>query len=265
MRLRFFADGVWGGGAGAGDLLSALEAAEAIWGALGGAPAWLGRLEVRGEGSLPSMFAVSDLAAGSLGAACLAVAEFAVARGGGTASAWVDRRLASLWFDRSIRPQGWDLPASRDALTGDYEAADGWVRLHVNARGHRVAALAVLGVAGEREAVARAVRGWGAEALEAAVVAAGGAAAAMRRREDWAGHAQGRAVAGETLVAVAEGSAGPVWARGFDPARPLRGVRVLDMTRVIAGPVATRFLAGFGAEVVRVDPPDWRSRGWRRR
>jgi crotonobetainyl-CoA:carnitine CoA-transferase CaiB-like acyl-CoA transferase len=35
------------------------------------------------------------------------------------------------------------------------------------------------------------------------------------------------------------------------------GLRVLDCTRVLAGPVATRFLAGFGAEVLRVDPPDW--------
>jgi crotonobetainyl-CoA:carnitine CoA-transferase CaiB-like acyl-CoA transferase len=35
------------------------------------------------------------------------------------------------------------------------------------------------------------------------------------------------------------------------------GLRVLDCTRVLAGPVATRFLAGFGAEVLRIDPPDW--------
>lgn len=43
----------------------------------------------------------------------------------------------------------------------------------------------------------------------------------------------------------------------IDPARPLRSVRILDLTRVLAGPVAGRFLAGFGAEVLRIDPPDW--------
>lgn len=38
-------------------------------------------------------------------------------------------------------------------------------------------------------------------------------------------------------------------------ARPLQGVRVLDLPRVIAGPVATRALALLGADVLRVDPP----------
>ena len=80
-------------------------------------------------------------------------------------------------------------------------------------------------------------------------------------RESWTAHPQGRAVASDPLVIRAPGgpAASPHWAA--PTARPLQGVRVLDMTRVLAGPVATRFLAGFGAEVLRIDPPSWNEPG----
>ncbi|MFD1722976.1 CoA transferase, partial [Amnibacterium endophyticum] len=84
----------------------------------------------------------------------------------------------------------------------------------------------------------------------------GGAAAAMRPAAAWAVHPQGAAVRREALIARApRGAARSSWAP--DPARPLAGVRVLDLTRVIAGPVAGRALAGYGAEVLRIDPPGW--------
>ncbi len=228
-----------------------------IWTALGGGPAWPQRAQFSGAGGLPSVFAVSDLAGASVGAACLAVAELIAARHGIQPQATVDRRLASFWFGASIRPQGWKTAATWDAIAGDYRTADGWIRLHTNAPHHRAAALAVLDVAADRDAVVRAVQDWQADALENAVVQNGGCAAAMRGMAAWAEHPQGRAVMAEPLLIREPGTAGPPPLWTVPPERPLHGVRVLDLTRVLAGPAATRFLAGFGAEVLRIDPPGW--------
>jgi crotonobetainyl-CoA:carnitine CoA-transferase CaiB-like acyl-CoA transferase len=233
------------------------DALGTVWAALRGGPEWLRQVQVTGTGDLLSVFPVTDLAAASVGAACLAVAELIAARHAIRPGASVDRRLASLWFGSSLRPEGWSLPPTWDAVAGDYQAADGWIRLHTNVPHHLAAALTVLDVPAERDQVAQAVSRWQAETLERAVVDAGGCAAAMRDMAAWAAHPQGRAVAAEPLLRYGAGAFGPAPRWTVPPDRPLQGVRVLDMTRVLAGPVATRYLAGFGADVLRVDPPGW--------
>jgi hypothetical protein len=231
--------------------------ARELWTAIGGESDFLNNLEITGSGDLPSVFAVSDLATAAIGTAGLAVAELIATRFGETPSVVVDRRLSSIWFGLSVRPQGWPLPSLWDPLSGDYEAKDGWIRLHMNAPHHREAALAILGTPPNKDAVARDVSHWSVDDIEAAVVNRGGCAATMRSVADWKAHPQGQAVACEPLLHLR--TLQPGFARDWKKSRqrPLEGLRVLDLTRVLAGPIATRFLAGFGAEVLRIDPPWW--------
>ncbi|MBO0751777.1 MAG: CoA transferase [Bradyrhizobiaceae bacterium] len=227
----------------------------AIWDALGLPLSSFERLRLEGSEALPSAFPVTELAAATIGAAALAVSEAAGLVSAAPAIA-VDRRLASMWFGLSIRPLGWKMPPAWDAIAGDYRAADGWIRLHTNAPRHRAAAISVLGCKEERDAVAGTVAAWPADALEQAIVSAGGCAAAMRTMQEWANHPQGRAVASEPLIAFSRTAAAPMTWRP-SPGRPLDRLKVLDLTRVLAGPVATRFLAGYGADVLRIDPLGW--------
>ncbi|MFW8633683.1 CoA transferase [Cribrihabitans pelagius] len=216
--------------------------------------------QVIGEGRLPSAFAVSALAERSVAAAGLELARLMRALNlvAEVPEVTVDRRLAALWFGFSFRPEGWRMPGPWDPLAGVYETTDGSIRLHTNLPAHRTAALRVLDCAPEPAAVTEAARRWHADALEAAIVAEGGAAAALRSRAQWLAHPQGEAAAAEPLIHWDSPRALLLRDRPqATAARPLAGLRVLDLTRVLAGPVSTRTLAGFGAEVLRIDPPGW--------
>lgn len=220
-----------------------------------------GSVCVAGRAGLASRYPVSGLACAALGAAALMVARWS--RPEAPRPVLIDRARASWWFGFSLQPMGWVLPEVRDAVTGDYAARDGWIRLHANAAHHRRRALAALGLSEEasRGVIAGRIRHEGADAVEAAIVEQGGCAAALRAPGAWLDHPQGRAVAAEPLVHRLPGAAGAATHGAPDPVRPLAGVRVLDLTRVLAGPTATRFLAAYGAQVLRLDPAWWEEPG----
>jgi len=234
-----------------------MNLAATLWRALGADDALLNALRFSGPaGGLPSRFHVSDLAAATIGVATLAAAELWAARRKETPRpVTVDRRLAAAAFrcERLLQPVGWTLPAPWDPIAGDYEAADGWIRLHTNYSYHRDAVIRILDVPADRQRVSAAVKSKNATELERAVVEAGGCAAALRTMDVWRAHPQGVALADEPLCHWDARRISHLL--GSDAPAPLGGVRVLDMTRVIAGPVGTRYLAAFGADVLRIDPP----------
>ena len=235
-----------------------------LWAAVGGDPEDLDRLTVQPcPGLLPTAFRVGDLAISVVGTTLLAADGLRVDRGGSPEVVDVDEReaVASFASERLLRVDGRPLGSPWADLSGDYRAVDGWVRLHCNFPGHRDAALEALGEPGaDRDGVVAAAAGRRAVEVESAVIEAGGAAAAMRTRARWLALEPGRAAAVGPLIVTSSitGAADdpePWSPASGEPSRPLAGVRVVELTRVIAGPVAGRVLAALGADVVHVRGP----------
>src|SRR6476646_7162946 len=225
----------------------------ALWRAAGHSEAALDELELSGaEPVLPSSFAIGTAAQATIAAAALAAGELWCLRTGRRQAVSVDMRSAAIEFrsERYLRVGGKPWPEYHDAIAGLYRCGDGrWVRLHTNLPHHRDGTLALLGCRHERAAVQRALDGWRAEALETAAAEAGLVVTACRTFAEWDGLPQGRAIAGLPLFTVDQIGEAP--ARALPAAeRPLAGVKVLDLTRIIAGPVCGRTLAAHGADVL---------------
>jgi crotonobetainyl-CoA:carnitine CoA-transferase CaiB-like acyl-CoA transferase len=204
------------------------------------------------ETVLPGPFRVALAAGTAIAATTMAAASLLQARGRepGTVRVALHHAAESFRSERHLRVEGAPLPLWAP-LSGDYEAADGWVRLHANYPHHATAIATALGVAEDKDAVTAAVAGRPAEEVEHDIVAAGGAAAAMRGRKLWKAHAQGKAVRAEPLIMI-DRVADAAPRRLGTASWPLAGVNVLDLTHVIAGPVCGRVLAAHGADVLHV-------------
>ncbi len=242
----------------------------ALWHSAGLPPEMLALADLPGQGSvLPSSFAVATAAQASLAAAALAAAELGVLRGAPRQRISVVRDNAALECSAYFSLDG-KVPEIWDKLSGLYACGSalgtpGWVRIHANFAHHRDGALRLLGLPTgdqtERQAVADALTSWTADGFEQAAADAGLVVAAVRSFAQWDAHPQAQALAGQPLVHITPiGDAGPAaaalaWPDLVAAHRPLTGLRVLDLTRILAGPVAGRCLAAYGADVMLVNGP----------
>jgi crotonobetainyl-CoA:carnitine CoA-transferase CaiB-like acyl-CoA transferase len=236
-----------------------------LWKLTAGEPAALDSVKLTGEEPvLPSSFRVAAAAQVPIAASALAAAEIWKLRGGEAQGVSVDmlHAVVECRSERYLRVDGKPPPPTWDKTAGVYRTRDQcYLRLHTNFKHHRAAVCNVLQCEQEREKIQAALMGWDGEAFETAAYAGGAVVSLMRSHDEWMATPHAKALAALPVLTIEKiGEAPPKpWTRA---GRPLSGVRVLDLSRVIAAPVAGRTLAAHGADVLLVYGPNLPAIPW---
>jgi crotonobetainyl-CoA:carnitine CoA-transferase CaiB-like acyl-CoA transferase len=241
------------------------EAFEELMTLRGGKPPALGEVTITGSDPVyPTVFRIGDTAAAVIASIGVAATDLWEMKTGRRQKIAVDTRHAAATMrttdftyfksaDGRYEPAPLDPKMQRmRKRTQPWPTKDGrWYLPHLNLPNLSARVLGVLKCEDSPEGVRDAVAQWNADDLEEAIAKARACGGKVRSNAEWMAHPQGQYLATRPLVEIEKiGESKPEPMRAGE--RPLSGIRTLDLTRILAGPVAARTLAEHGADVLMV-------------